>query len=533
MTDHTNGNRLDSVRGLELSRRQVLQISGLSLGAMILAACSKSGDVSPSGSPTGAPKSGGTLKVSMSDASSTEVLDPAVALATNDVTYCSQIWESLTQVDEDNTAHPLLAASWTADSTAKTWTFKLQQGVTFHDGTPLTSKDVVYSAQRWLNKDLGSSIFAFLDGYLTKAGVIAQGDDTVVFNLEKPNSLFPLILGFQTAKITKAGQDTFTLATAIGTGPFKLTSWTPATSWSVVKNPTYWQKGLPYLDGINAVVVPDQSTKVQGALSGSTDVASSIPVTLWTTFAGKSNVSLVKLDNKQNWTFAFDQRKAPFNDQRVLDALKLATDRDTILKTALQGNGTISADIPVWATSQFYPTDVKPEYNPDKAKALLAQAGFANGLDIELNTSGGIAGMLDMGTAWAQVVKSSGINVTLKQWPESSYWNKAWMQTAAFQDYWTRQHPALALSAFYQSSGPWDEAQHTDPKVDALLEQFYATPDEAQSRALMQQALTQARSSFSYVIPVFQPTGWAVSSKVTGVSLDPINYVNFTKASFV
>lgn len=515
--------------GALVTRRHLMQAGGLGLGAVLLTACA-GGSAGPSASTsTGKPRKGGTLNFAVSDSSSTENLDPALSISTDDGVYCGAIYESLTRVDSDFNVHPGLARAWASNADGSVWTFKLRPNVTWHDGSPFTAEDVVFSVRRWLDKALGSAMYALLSGFLEPGDVSASGTDTVVFKLKAPNSILPVDFAAHNGKITKAGTTKFTVQTAIGTGPFKLKSWTPGTQWSLVRNPDYWQSGLPYLDGINTLIVPEQGTKLQGVISGSSDVCDAIPISLWSGVEGRGNVSLMKLANRQNWTLAFDQRQAPFNDPRVLQALKLATDRETILKTALLGNGVVTADVPLWPSSQFYPAGLQPEFSPAKAKALLVQAGHPNGIAIELNTSGAIPGMLDMAVAWQQVVKPAGINVTLKQWPQTTYWSKAWMQTAAFQDFWTHAHPAQILSYFYQSAGPWDEAQHEDPALNAMISKIYATVEPGAQRQLIQEALKHAAESFSYVIPAFVPTGWAVASRVHGVALDQESYIDFTR----
>ena len=518
-----------------ITRRNLLRLAAgasLSASALVAAACGGNSGSSSSTAASGDKiKRGGTLRFAISDASATEKLDPAVSFTTNDAIYCGHIFESLTTTDTQWNVKPPLAVGWKANADATEWTFDLREGVKFHDGTPFTSKDVVFSLKRLLVKDLGSSMFARLSPSLAPDGITAPDAKTVVLKLKRADSLIPVALALRNAKIVKDGTKEFTVATAIGTGPFKLKSWTPGRSWSLEKNPDYWQKGLPYLDGVTAVIVPEQATKLQSVASGQNDLTDAIELSSISTVENNPNVKLARLENRQSWVFAFDHTKKPFSDERVMTAIKLAQDRKQILSSVLQGTGAVTGDIPIPTDSQFYPEGLNTETNIEQAKALLAEAGYPNGLDIELNTSGVAAGMVEMATAFQQVMKPAGVNVKLKQWPTSAYWNKAWMQAPAFQDYWNSRHPADILSLFYRSDAVWNEASYKDPAFDKQIDEVFATTDTRQQRTLIQAAFKYAAEKVPYAIPVFAPQVNVHKKNIQGVELNYTDYVSLMKAS--
>jgi peptide/nickel transport system substrate-binding protein len=524
----------DGAIRLALTRRTLIRSAvgaSLSASALVTAACGSSGSSSSPGAATGGVKRGGSLRFAISDAATTEKLDPALSFTTNDAIYCGAIYESLTTTDTQWNVKPALAESWQPNADATEWTFKLRQGVKFHDGTPLTSKDVVFTLQRLLQKDLGSSMYARLNSSVAASGITAPDDATVVLKLKRSDSLIPVALALRNAKIVKDGTTKFTVATAIGTGPFKLASWTPGRSWVVEKNPLYWQKGLPYLDRVTAVIVPDQSTKLQSVVSGQNDLTDAIELSSIASIKGNASVEMQKLDNRQSWVFAFDHTKKPFNDPKVVEAIKIGQDRGKILSSVLQGAGGVTADIPIPTDSQFFPQGLSTDTDVARAKSLLAEAGYANGLDIELNTSAVAAGMVEMATAFQQVMKPIGVNVKLKQWPTSAYWNKAWMQAPAFQDYWNSRHPADMLSLFYRSDAVWNEASYKDPAFDKQIDAVFATTDEAKQRSLIQDAYKYAAQKVPYAIPVFAPQVNVHKKNVKGLELNYSDYVSLTKVT--
>ncbi|RNM12060.1 ABC transporter substrate-binding protein [Nocardioides pocheonensis] len=520
-----------AVAGANLSRRQVLAVGGVGLGALLFAGCSSSPASAPRTSgPAQAPKKGGIIKMAVSDGQATDSLDPGLIISQNTAIVCNALYDSLTRVDDDFVAKPALAESWESTPDALTWTFRLRPGVKWHDGSDFTSADVAATLKRWVDPKSGNEMYGGMSPYIDPSGIETPDPLTVVVKLKTPNSILPALVGSNwNAKITKAGTTSFTPRTAIGTGPFKLTSWTAGTAWAAARNDAYWG-GAPYLDGIEVKITPDQGAKLQGILAGSTDVTDDLPISYWTSLKGRSDVSVQTFKNKSAWVFAFDQRHAPYDNQKVLEALKLATDRDTMLRVALQGHGVLTDDFGATPGSVFYPTGHKSEFNIEKAKSLLAEAGYPKGLDIELSTSNVTAGMLDVAQAWQQVVKPAGFNVTLKQFPLNTYWDKGWMATPAFQDYWNRFHPAQMLQLFYMSSGPWWDTRYQDPRLADMVAGIMKETDPTTQAQLIQAALVMVRETYSFVVPFYTDGGWAQSNKVNGVVWDFVNQMDFRKA---
>jgi peptide/nickel transport system substrate-binding protein len=521
----------DSVFTATASRRSVLAAGGLGLGALFLAACGGNPSSSPNDSKaSGKPKKGGTLRVSISDADTSDALDPGVALTMNAVMCLNSVFERLVIIDDTTfEASPSLATSWESNADATEWTLKLREGVKWHDGSDFTSKDVAFTFNHWLDPKSGSTVSLLVAPYMDASGVSTPDPSTVVLKLNKPNSLFlEAVCTHFGSGIVKDGTD-FSAATVVGTGPFKLKSWKAGQGWSLVRNDGYWGE-TPYLDGVEATVTPDQGAKLQGVLAGSTDATDTLPDALWPGLQGRDNIALETIKGERDWVFTFDQTQAPFDDPRVIEAIRLATDRETLLKTAFQGHGTVAADIPVPTDSPFYPPGLKPEYDPAKAKQLLADAGHPDGLDIELSTSSGVAGMSEIAQAWQQVVKEAGINVKLKQFTASTYWTKAWLQTPAFQDYWHAAVPTAVFDAFYRKGAEWNGTHHDDPALDTMVEQILASADADKRTAMMQQALLEARKTYSYLIPLFVDAGYARASKVQGLKWYKLGSLDFSRA---
>jgi peptide/nickel transport system substrate-binding protein len=515
--------QLDEELTRELTRRQLLKgAAGIAAGASVLGLAGCGGDEATvgTGGATGttAVKRGGILQVSFSDSSTDESLDPAISELNNDSFYTGQIYEGLTVADTEWGVHPVLAEKWEPNEDASEWTFTLRQGVTFHDGTPFTAQDAAYSISRLLDEDLGSPLFSRLEPSLDLDGISAPDEATLVLTLKRPDSLMPLALSARHAMVVKDGTEDFSVANAIGTGPFKVKSFRPGQSWEVEKNTTYWEQGLPYLDGIRGVVIGEQATKVQSVVSGESHIADPINYSAASTVTG--NAQLLEFTGATYLLVAMDQTKEPFNDERVVDAIKMAVDREQVLNAVFQGYGDITADVPVPQDDFFYPTDLSTEQDVEGAKALLAEAGYPDGIDLELNTSDSYGGMVDLAVAFQQVVEPAGIRVKVNQGSPDTYWDQVWLVKPMYVSYYTRRHPNEILSVTYASNAPWNECKLKNPELDDLLSEGLRTTEREAQRQIYQDALRLVNDKHGTSIPAFVSKLWVKKNNVQGEELE-------------
>jgi len=515
-----------------MSRAAFLRAAGgMAAGVSVvgLSACG-GGGTETTGAESGSPKKGGIVQASFSDSSTKENLDPALTTLNNDSFYTGQIYEGLTIADTDWNVHPVLAEKWTPNSDATEWTFNLRQGAKFHDGSPVSSRDIAYTLQRLVNENVGSPLFSRLQPSLDKDGISAPDESTVVLKLKRPDSLIPLALSARHAMIVKDGTTDFA-KTANGTGPFKLKSFSPGQSWEVVRNPAYWESGVPYLDGIRGVVVGEQSTKVQAVTSGQSDLADPIDYSAASTVQGSSAASLLEFKGSTYLNVAMDQTQEPFTNAKLVQAIKMAVDREKVLQAVFQGYGDVTHDVPVPPTDPFYPTDLgSDEPDIEGAKQLLADAGYTNGIDLELFTAASYGGQVDLAVAFSQVVEPAGIRVKIKQWSPDTYWDQVWLVKPMYVSYYTRRHPNEILAVTYASNAPWNECKLKDPELDDLLSQGLKTTDEAEQKDIYGQALTLVAEKHGIAIPAFVSKLWVKKNRLQGEELELSRGVIMKKA---
>ena len=488
----------------------------LGVGLAGLAAC---GNVAGGGAAGGTPQRGGILTMSLSGTSPSDNLDPALSESISTSVLCSAIYSNLIDSDNRWKLTPALALSWD-NVAAKTWTFHLRPGVKFQDGSPLTAKDVAYSIGRLLSAQLGSSLYGELSGVLDTSGIKVVNDETIEFDLKKADSGFPTLMAQRNAAIVKDGTTKFTVASAIGTGPFEATAFNASTGWTLKRNPNYWKPGLPYLDGVQATIVPQMSTKVQTVVAGTADIADYVDFTTATNLKSNPAVQLYDLPNAIEINLVMDHTQKPFNDPRVVQAIKLATDRAQIQKFAYQGFASIAADTAAPTDDPFYPSNLKtPGYDIGKAKQLLAEAGYPNGIDLTLYSTDNIGGQEDMVAAFAQSVKPAGIRVKIQNTPVSAYDSSVWLQKSFYVSYWGRRQPAEMLSVQFAGGAPWNETKMRNAQMDADLAKYYGSTNPAVQKAALQDALTVLSTQGSVLIPGWTDSIWPAKPNVKGFQL--------------
>jgi peptide/nickel transport system substrate-binding protein len=168
----------------------------------------------------------------------------------------------------------------------------------------------------------------------------------------------------------------------------------------------------------------------------------------------------------------------------------------------------------------YYPSDLSTEQDIEGAKALLAEAGYPNGIDVELHTSDSYGGMVDLAVAFQQVVEPAGIRVKVNQGSPDTYWDQVWLVKPMYVSYYTRRHPNEILSITYASKAPWNECKLKNPTLDDLLSQALRTTDEEEQKAIYQDALREVNDKHGTSIPAFVSKLWVKKNNVQGEELE-------------
>ncbi len=322
-----------------------------------------------------------TIVIGMQD--EPPVLDPTQnAAAAIDVIFSVNVYESLTRIGEDGTVQPSLATSWTVAEDGKTYTFKLAPGVVFDNGEKLTAETVKWNFDR---NALPTSTNPIKRHYANVAGVETPDATTVVLKLKEPNSLFLSFMASGGAAIFDPKSADNNKTTPVGSGPYKFKQWVKGDRVVLEKSPTYRDQAKAQIRQATFKFVPDAAAQVPALLAGDIDAFPTIGATeTLDRFKSDSRFQVIIGSTEGEVPLILNNNKKPFDDIRVRRAVNHAIERKAIIDGATSGYG-----IPIG--SHFPPhhpwyVDLTNRYPHDiaKAKELLKEAGYPNGLDINI-----------------------------------------------------------------------------------------------------------------------------------------------------
>ncbi|HET6847579.1 MAG TPA: ABC transporter substrate-binding protein [Gaiellales bacterium] len=482
----------------EFFRRGAVVGMSVPLLSAIVTACggssgsSSSGAVSSSG---GGGKAGGTLRLSV--LKPTTEVDPVLSADVGSLAMIAMTGEFLC-VDENQQLTPWLATSWSPNSDASVWTFKIRQGVTFNDGTPMTANDVAASINRLSDPANKSNALSAFTGVLSKNSAKATDAQTVEFTLDAPNGSFPYYLSSDNynAIILPASYTGGFDKTWPGTGPWKNTAYSAGQSATFVRNDQYWgKKALP--DTLQVTLSPDEASQVLALQGNQVDVVQQVTVSGAQAILNDPNYHIISVRASTHRELSMRCDKPPFNDKRVRQAVALTLDRNQIVQGLFQGKSDLGNDSPFAPVFPQTDTSVpQRNINLDQAKSLLSQAGQSGGFSTEL-----VAIQTQEVPQYAQIVVEAaskiGVNIKLSVEDGTTYYGDAvygkspWLDSImSLVDYGHRGVPNVFLSAPLMSDGTWNAAHFKNPQYDGLVKQYIAAVDLQSQRSYAKQIQT-------------------------------------------
>lgn len=510
-----------------LSRRRFLIMSGVSLGVLTLSACvsptpatetsaiPQSETITAPEAPSTEPRRGGTLRMAVSENPTS--LNPSINLNITDTILGFSLYNRLTRLNEgatDKSITPELAESWEVSEDGLSHTFHLRQDVLFQHGTPLTAKDVVYTLERIRNPDIASS--AELPPITT---IEAVNDYTVRIDLEAPNVTLPFLLGVPGTEIIPHDRTTEQLEQEpSGTGAFRLQEYTPGEQLVFSRNEAYWQSDYPYVDQLHLLTIPERATQITALISGNVDWLPGVGVEDLPTLQTQAGIQIHASEQGRYPVFIMSVAEKPFDDLRVRQAFKHAIDRKALKQVILGEYGTIHNDQPIAPGTPFV-ADLPPlAYDPERAKELLAEAGYPEGLEVTLSVAEILPRIVDTAVVLQEMMKAANITLTIDKVTIDTYWAEKYDQTSFFVDYWpTFSEPDLPLSLAYLTEAPFEVSNLSDPHLDELIIQARGTPGMAERQTLYTEAQELISQEGAVIIPYISSLLMATQTKVQGL----------------
>jgi peptide/nickel transport system substrate-binding protein len=407
-------------------------------------------------------------------------MDPADMHSGDDAYHTFAVYNRLVDVEDNFNVLPELATEWSVSDDGLTWTFKLRDGVTFHSGKPFTSADVVYSFKRLMDEATGSGAKAVLE-FLDPDGIAAPDPLTVTFTTKSPVVELPVLISNKFTNIVADGATADDLRLhGDGTGPFMQEQFEPNAPVRILrKNPNYLAEGLPKADCLRITVAQEAVAAVAAIKSGQVDLMLNVDPSVIPTLKDDPSVTLLETGASNSMTISMWVDTPPFDDPLVREALKAVVDRQAMVDTVLLGFGETAADNPVPVGNAASFTPEAPTQDIEKAKALLAEAGYADGLSFDLYTAEGVPGMVRMAQVYAEMARPAGIDINVIVTPAESFWDDVWLKKPIVTSAWSMRPPGEGLAVAYVQSAKWKETHWERPDYDALLQTANTTVDEA------------------------------------------------------
>jgi peptide/nickel transport system substrate-binding protein len=519
----------------ELTRRGFLRGAGVAgaglSAAAFLAACGGASGGSSSGSSSAStssaaqsaalggpvpqtPKPGGTLRIGYPGNGTSETYSPALANTPIDGFHCYLVYDPLMRVGPNHELVPGLATDWQPNKKADVWELRLRSGVTWHDGKPFTADDVIYTLNMMGSPaHLGHYAVASVD----LKGVKKLSDTLVRIPLQIPIADLSAYFGYiNAACVVQNGAKNFNKP--VGTGPYKLVSFTPGQQSTLVANKDYWDHPRPYPDGLRLLSINDDEARLNALESNQLDICG-----LMNFAQGKAgstsgyNVVVGYAGASECFNMRVDQ--APFTDVRVRQAMKLLINRPAMIESALSGFGTVLNDFPGAGFPHYDASLPQRQQDVEQAKSLLKAAGQSD-IQFEIQTTDGGLGQLQAAEVLEQQMHAAGISgAQLKVQPVANYYNPTLLFTKMTfaQNIWAIGSLNSFVSQALLSSGSLNETHWNSSSFDQLYFKALGETNPSRAQDLWNQLQAIQYNQGGYIF-------WSEVHNVDGVAKNVAGY---------
>ncbi len=463
------------------------------------------------------PKPGGVLKLARAQDMSN--LDPIVPGDNMTIWTLLLMYDQLVRVTPDgNGIEPALATDWKISEDGKTYTFQLRKDVKFHDGTVMTPADVKFSLDRARGEESSWNwIYTGIDS------IEVTGENEVTIKTKAPyapllSSLALFSSSIVSEKAFKEKGKEFFASNEMGTGPFMLGNWQRGQKVELKKNPDYWQAGKPYLDGVEFVQVPEDTTRLFQLRASEIDIASNVPFNQMEELKADSNLNVMTVDQSRVDVIVINNTVLPFNDAKIRQAINYAIDKDALIKTVLMGNGQMATSY--LPKMMFHNDQIEGyKYNLEKAKALMAESSKPQGFKTSLLISSGDEFDRQIAIIVKDQLAQIGIEVDIQQLEPGAQYDavnnmKYEMATTYFS---TDITDPDELTSFEVVSTGGTNSYHTgykNPKVDELADKARGELDESKRKEMYFEIQKLVSEDAPFLFLFYKPATYAAQSYV-------------------
>lgn len=464
---------------------------------------------------------GGTLRISVNV--TPNVLNPMLTRLGTEYMLAEMLYSGLTILGTDMTAQPDLATEWSSNADATEWRFTLRDDAVFSDGTPLTGNDVVASFAKLLDPETAAPGRRNLGPIST---VSAEADNIIVVRTETPFADLPVALTYPTAKVIPAriaeGDFESLAREPVGSGPFRLVEFRPDEVAILERRDDYYVPNQPYLDRVEIKTFPEASGSTVALLAGEVDLMLEVPPSDFFRVSSADGITGMRTPSGRFLDVVMDCSVPPFNDQRVREALSYCVDRKAMVELVAEGYGTPGNDTPINSAYRYYSEAPLKPYDPEKSRALLAEAGYPDGIQIELVAATTPSFRASLAVVLREMAAPGGFAIDLQTMDFSTYLAQVWKKGKFYVGFYNML-PAegMSFNLLFTSDASWNETKWNNKTFDSLVNAADQTTDVAKRAEFYAKAQQLMREEVPAVIPCFFDVLGARADYVNGYDQHP------------
>ena len=451
-----------------------------------------------------AAKRGGTLRLGLAGANTSDSWDGRTHSDSFMIIMAhGTVFDCLTEVKANGELVGELAESWEATPDAKTWTFNLRKGVTFHNGKSFGADDVIASLKMHTAEGAKSAAKPIVSAI---SEMKKMSDHQVQFTLATGNADFPFLMSDYHILMYPAGQIDEAIAKGIGTGLYKVESFDPGVRCVVSRVDSHYKDGTAgWFDSVEAIAINDSSARMNALMTGQIDALNRVDFKTEPLMRANPNVEIFEVTGNQHFTFPMLTNQSPYDNLHLRQALKYAINRQEMVDKILQGHGKVGNDHPIGPANQYFAADLPQlEYDLDKAKFHLDKAGMSS-VSVDLSASdAAFTGAVDAAQLYQASAKGAGININVVQEPADGYWSNVWLKKGWCACYWSgRATEDWMFSTAYETGVPWNDTQWENARFQELLFMGRAELDSNKRRKIYHEMQAIMSSEGGTIVPMY------------------------------
>ena len=462
------------------------------------------------------PVKGGSVRAASSVHGPDDTMDPASATSNIDYFRHRAHYNSLVQLNDDIVPQPELAEEFSANATATEWTFKLRKGVEWHDGTKFTADDAVYSMNRHLGEESVSTVKSLVASVVEWKKVDQY---TIKAVLSESFADLATVLGEKQFKIVQDGTTDFT--NPVGTGPYRLVDFQPGVRSRHVRNDAYWRSGGNF-EEIEIFGITDPVARVNALLSGDVDMIVDLDPQAINQVESNAGTAVKSTPSGAYAGMCMLANQLPGNNPDFVKGMKLLQRREQMVKSLLQGHGTVGNDHPINASygADFCADLPLRPYDPDQAKHYIQKSGISSAEILVAEVLPGITGMCLM---WQRECQKIGFDLQIKKVPTDGYWGAVWLKAPLNVTSWNMRPTAtIMLDIAFAPNAPWNDSLWQSERMGELLKMAKTETDADNRKGIQCEMQTLAHDQSGMIIPIHTNVLDGRSSKIHGIPNLPL-----------